>query len=83
MATKQHLYNKSSGLLKVMVFSSLEMFVNRSALVEASGVGEFAIQELHESGVTSCSRQSNFLCKRYLLLCLIGALLLLSYTGVT
>lgn len=71
MATTQHLYNKSSGLLKAMVFSSLEIFVNRSVLVEASGDGGFAIQELHESGVASCSLQSNFLCKEYLL-CLIG-----------
>lgn len=70
MATKPHLYNKSLGHLKAMVFSSLVVFVNHSVLVEASG--EFAIQELHESGVTSCSFQSSFLCKRHLLLCLIG-----------
>ena len=72
MATKQHLYNKSLGHLKAMVFSSLVVSVNHSVLVEASGDGEFAIQELHESGVTSCSLQSNFLCKKHLLLCLIG-----------
>ena len=72
MATKQHLYNKSLGRLKAMVFSSLVVFVNHSVLVEASGDGEFAIQELHESGVTSFSLQSNFLCKKHLLLCLIG-----------
>ena len=34
MATKQHLYNKSSGLWKAMVFSSLEMLLTVQCLLK-------------------------------------------------